>query len=1139
MKRPAEINRDLVYRTLFEASKDAILIERSDGSILEANKSACRLFGYRPEEWSKLKAQDLVLPLDKDTINDLIDSSPSEFEMVMQARNKNGETFTAEVRSVRMNADDEELLYITIQDLTEHKELLSALQKSESSFQILIENLADAVFAHDEDGNFVMVNNKSCENTGYTRKELMRMKVADIDAQSLERDDKKLFWKQLKIGDNVRFEVNHRRKDGSIYPAEINLNLVEVRGRKVWLVTARDISERRQAEERIKSNQKLLKEASQIAAVGSFSRNIEDDTVEWSDQQYKLFGYQPGQVKPTFELVRRHIHPQDLERFDKYNKAMIEHDHPYDVEYRLIRADGKLRYVRSRASLDYDDSGKPVRMYGALQDITEQKRIEHELTETHKIIGKSPVVAVLWRNDEGWPVEFSTSNIYDLTGYRAEDFYSKEISYDELIHPEDLERVMHEVMDFSSQPNRYSFTHSPYRIITRQGEMKWIRDLTWIRRDIDGEVTHFQGIVMDITAQIGTEEALVESEARYRSLFELSPYGIILIDEETKICSANRILTEWLGVGKDELIGKNALDLSYVAPQSRDIIRENMKKRIEGENIAPYEISLQAVGGKDKIVEVTGTVLQGKEFLAMIVLRDITESRLAEQALKDSEERLSMAIKATGAYVFDIANDSDDKGTMRHAMSNLLGYPLEQIPEGPEIPEWIKARVHKEDIESVAQLNRDFFSGKTDQLLCEYRMRDFSGRMKHLKVEAIPKVRNDRGEVTRIVGLIMDITDSKRMEEELFKAEKLESIGVLAGGIAHDFNNILVAILGNISLAQMEVEPDSELAKPLHEAEKATERAKDLTRQLLTFSKGGAPVKMTADITELIRDTVAFSLHGASVRCDYDFAKDLRAVEVDQGQLSQVINNLVINAVQAMPDGGKISIGAQNLTLLTESSLPLPKGEYIHITVQDQGSGIPPEILKKVFDPFFTTKSGGSGLGLASTYSIIRQHEGHIEVESELGKGTKFHIYLPATDKTISSQFRQSEKPITGSGRVLIVDDEPNIRQLAGAVLVRLGYQVLTACDGNEAVEVYEDSIANDKPIDLVILDLTIPGGKGGLEILQDLRKLDVGVRAIVSSGYSTDPVMADYQKFGFVGRVAKPYKATELGSAIKKAFSD
>ena len=398
-------------------------------------------------------------------------------------------------------------------------------------------------------------------------------------------------------------------------------------------------------------------------------------------------------------------------------------------------------------------------------------------------------------------------------------------------------------------------------------------------------------------------------------------------------------------------------------------------------------------------------------------------------------------------------------------------------------------------------------------------------------------MRDDGGAVQGVVCVAQDLTVRKKMEEELIKSEKLQSVGILAGGIAHDFNNFLTIASGNVELLKESIPREDKRYKRVLEAEKALHRAEKLTRQLLTFSRGGAPLRKAASIAELIRESAHFPISGSRVQCEQTMPEDLWPVEVDEGQISQVINNLVMNAVQAMPQGGTVRVRCENVTLQSGDVPHLWEGNYVKIAISDEGPGISGENLKKIFDPYFTTKEMGSGLGLAISYSIVKYHDGHITVDSEEGRGTTFSIYLPVSRGVPRNRTDELEQVFTGSGKVLVMDDEVSVQDVAGEILKRIGYEVEFAGDGAEAIERYRRAKESGAPFDAVIIDLTIPGGMGGKEAIKKLREFDPQVKAIVSSGYSNDPIMADHRKYGFSGVVPKPYRIHEMSRVLHEVL--
>jgi two-component system cell cycle sensor histidine kinase/response regulator CckA len=385
------------------------------------------------------------------------------------------------------------------------------------------------------------------------------------------------------------------------------------------------------------------------------------------------------------------------------------------------------------------------------------------------------------------------------------------------------------------------------------------------------------------------------------------------------------------------------------------------------------------------------------------------------------------------------------------------------------------------------------------------------------------------------MAMFRDIRQRKQIEKERIKTQKLESLGVLAGGIAHDFNNILAGVMGNISLAREPNISAEELEESLAEAAEASIRARDLAKQLLTFAKGGSPIKKSHAISNLIREAARFGLRGSNVRCDLQLPEDLWPVDIDEGQILQVLHNIVINANQAMPTGGVLTIRAENRELDDEPT-GSGFGRRVAVTLSDQGPGVPAESRARIFDPYFTTKDDGSGLGLAIAYSIARKHGGKLEL-LDTKSGATFRLTLPAAKGRLIALDPRSaaEQTTTMGGRILVVDDEPAVRKVAARILRKVGFEVECAETGEAAVERIKE--LGRASIDLVLLDLTIPGGMGGTETLDCLRAIDPHLKAIVFSGYSNNPVLASYRDYGFDGMVGKPFDLPQLTKTIRQVL--
>jgi PAS domain S-box-containing protein len=510
--------------------------------------------------------------------------------------------------------------------------------------------------------------------------------------------------------------------------------------------------------------------------------------------------------------------------------------------------------------------------------------------------------------------------------------------------------------------------------------------------------------------------------------------------------------------------------------------------------------------------------------------KEIEEHRYTEEKLRASEQRYRALIETTNTgYVI-----LDAEGKVLDANPEyvrLTGHDsLEEI-RGRSVVEWTAEQDRKENEKAVA---RCLSTGFIKDYIVQYA--DADGRITPIELNATVV---GEGDSLRILTLCRNISNRMQAEHMLQNAQKLESLGVLAGGIAHDFNNLLTGIFGYIEMARFGLPEGSRAREYIGRAISVFNRARELTRQLLTFSKGSAPVKKSVAVRSILNETVPFALSGSNVSAKLDIPETVWNCNADAHQIGQVIDNVIINARQAMPLGGTISISARNIGRSEPVPLPLEQGNYVMIVVNDTGIGIPPEILPRIFDPFFTTKQQGSGLGLATAYSIIRKHGGHIYAKSTPGKGTLMTMYIPAM---IGQPEMQDPRPqrdtLKRESRVLVMDDEEFICNIASTFLKEMGCSAACAADGHEALEMYQKAISEGAPFELVILDLTIPGSMGGMQVLEELRIINPRVKAIASSGYSNDPIMAHPTDYGFMGKLSKPYLQEDFVAVVSEFLS-
>lgn len=502
-----------------------------------------------------------------------------------------------------------------------------------------------------------------------------------------------------------------------------------------------------------------------------------------------------------------------------------------------------------------------------------------------------------------------------------------------------------------------------------------------------------------------------------------------------------------------------------------------------------------------------------------------------EDEIAAEQELLSVTLRSIREGCITTDNDGHIV-TLNPVAEHLTGWTQQEAADRP-----LNDVLHLTSIRGNRPLDALRLSEKALQMEPQSMVVARDGIQRRVELSAAPiRARKDLKLGTVLV--LRDVTEKQFLEEERHKAEKLESIGIAAGGIAHDFNNLLTAVIGNLSLSLMGAE--GAVRERIEASKNAALRAQDLARQLLTFAKGGAPIKRTSSLRQLVLDTVGFSLSGTNIRSAFNLPDDLWPGEIDAGQISQVISNLAVNAVQVMDHGGTLHVSGENIVITEENAPPtLEPGRYVKITVRDEGPGIPEEIQKKIFDPYFTTKPTGNGLGLATSYSIIKNHDGFISVESKPGEGATFQVYLPASEKKeVEPEVKRPVPAARRNGKILVLDDEEVICELIAYTLNSIGYTVTPSYSAESTLQLYREAMESGQPFDLVIMDLTIPGGMGGREAIKALRNIDPNVKAVVSSGYAMDPIMTQCRDFGFCGAIPKPFDLNQLEAAVQEALA-
>jgi two-component system cell cycle sensor histidine kinase/response regulator CckA len=648
----------------------------------------------------------------------------------------------------------------------------------------------------------------------------------------------------------------------------------------------------------------------------------------------------------------------------------------------------------------------------------------------------------------------------------------------------------------------------------------------------------------DLVEQKRSEEWFAKREKFYTDIFNSIQDPISILDADLNIISTNTTMEMWY---KEILpiTGKKC----YWVYHHKD---KPCEKCPSLETIRTGKAAFEVVPKQDSFGKQTGwsalysfpwkDTASGKVLGVIEYIKDISALRQAEDDLAEEKELLSVTMASIGDGVVS----TDKNGRIVSINPVALGFAGMSLTEavGKNVDDvfgFFHEKI-KDKLEGIVTFMIKNKGIKPMSVRCGLRLRGGAERIIDLSVAPINAI---NGSVIGMVMVFRDMTERHKLELELYRARKLDSLGVLAGGIAHDFNNILTGIITNLFMVKLRVKSDQDSYQLLEEAEKASFRASKLVKQLLTFSKGGAPVKESVAIKSIIEDSIGFYLSGSNVNYKLELANDLSNVEADRGQIDQVFNNLIINADQAMPHGGTITVGANNVSISdgaqqkNEKVVVLRPGAYIKVTVKDEGSGIPKEIIEKIFDPYFTTRQNGNGLGLTIAYSIIKAHKGAITVDSEVGKGSVFSFYLPVAKQRNQAEGTVKTKPNaspSSGGRILVMDDDSAVRSVLSQLLKNYGYAVVCTASGNETITAYGEAMKQGQPFTVVVMDLTIPGGMGGKEAVAKLLEIDHSAKVIVASGYSSDPIMANYRDYGFCGVIAKPFNIDEFLAVVKMA---
>jgi PAS domain S-box-containing protein len=903
----------------------------------------------------------------------------------------------------------------------------------------------------------------------------------------------------------------------------------------------REITQRKKTEKELLDALAFNSEIISSVGAGVIVYDREFRYREWNRFMEDLTGMKKESVlgRTAFEIFP-HLQEQGIDRL--LEKALSgETVVSPDMRFRAP-ATGKSGWTVGTYAPHKNAGGEIIGVIGLVRDITQRKKAEDSMRESeekYRILAESSPEMIYLIDKEGVVRYVNKTGLAMFKGGAAvigkhlRDIYPPSIAERHL-------KALRGVIERDRPVSTELLEEFP------TGK-RWIDARLTPVKDSSGAITGVLGLSADITERKKAQESLAQSEEKFRAIIEQNSEGIILIDEECFVIEWNPAMERITGIRSDrakgmpvwEIQGMTADPLRWTPERA-----EQMKKMFIGAvktGWSPlFNTPVEAVMVRNRekvyIQQTIFPIKTAKGFRLGSITRDITERKTAEATLKRSEEKYKALFEHAGEAIMlaRISNTGQQFVDFNSRALDLFQMTKEELlrcnPASLSPERQPDGRLSSEAISvNIARV----LEGESVVIEWVHRKKDGTDIPCEVTLNAIEYA----GE--RVVqAIVRDTTERKKLEERMARDEKLESLQVFAGGIAHDFNNLLAGIFGNIDLARVELPDDNPAQHYLNNSFLAFGRARHLAQQLLTFAKGGAPQKRPLRLPGTVMNASALALSGSNVKAEYRFAEGLWPVEADENQLSQVISNLVINAWQAMPQGGIVTITAENHTLEAGQAGELPAGKYVALMIEDRGIGIPENIIDKIFDPFFTTKQQGSGLGLATSFSIISRHNGTLEVVSEPGRGTVFTIMLPATDREIAEDENAwAISDLRGSGRILVMDDEGLIRRIVCDMLSMAGYEVETVSEGREAVKNYREALEIGKRFDAVILDLTVPGGMGGMETVGELLKIDPRVLAIVSSGYSDSAGMSHYTEHGFADRVPKPYSLKELLSAVKNVL--